>query len=213
MRMPIRAAVALTALVGSGAQSRPVTYPGGSMSMTEVDGSDVITQIDHTLSRHVAVGAYALTEAGGDRRSAGGIVNVLLVRRNTADSQTNAYLMAGAGPSWVRRDGAGRDTVASGFVGAEADWETRRWFVGAATRLSLVGGDAELGWRTRLGVAPYIAGSGSLHTWTMIQVGRAAVPGRKVEVAPLVRLFKGDILAEAGLSHRGRAFGTLWFYF
>ena len=47
----------------------------------------------------------------------------------------------------------------------------------------------------------------------MLQVGRAAIPGRDVEVTPLVRLFKGSVLAEAGVSHRGRAFGTLWFYF
>lgn len=214
MRVAIHAVAAhLALIVSTGAHSRPVTFPGGSMSMTEVDGSDLSTQIDHTRSRQDAIGAAALTEADGDRRSAGALVNVLLVRRNTANSQTNAYLIAGGGPSWVRRDGEGRDTVSSGFVGAEADWETRRWFVGAAAKLSLIGDDAELGWRARLGVAPYVADSGSLHTWTMIQVGRAAVPGRTVEVTPLVRLFKGDILAEAGLSHRGSAFGTLWFYF
>jgi len=206
------AAVALAACAGA-AHARPVTYPGGWMSMTEVDGSAVTTQVDRTLDRRLAVGAYALTEAGGDRRSAGALVNLLLVRDNTADSQANVYLMAGAGPSWLRRPGRGRDAVAGGFAGAEADWETRRWFVGAATRLSVVGGDAELGWRARLGVAPYVAGSGSLHTWAMLQVGRAPIEGRDVEVTPLVRLFKGSVLAEAGVSHRGRAFGTLWFYF
>lgn len=206
------AAIALGALAGV-AHARPVTYPGGRMSMTEVDGSAVTTQADYTLNRQVAVGAYALTEASGDRVAAGALVNFLLVRKNTADSQANVYLMAGAGPSWLRRAGPGRDTVASGFVGAEADWETRRWFVGAAGKLSVVGDEAELGWRARLGMAPYIAGSGRLHTWTMLQVGRSAIAGREVEVTPLVRLFKGSVLAEAGLSHRGRAFGTLWFYF
>lgn len=212
---PIRTvAVAATALAMAGiAHARPVTYPGGRMSMTEVDGSAVATQIDYTLSRQLAVGAYALTREGGDRHSAGALANVLLMRKNTEDSQSNVYVMAGAGPSWVRRSDDGRDTVASGFVAAEADWETRRWFVGAAAKLSVVGGDAELGWRTRLGVAPYIADSGKLHTWTMLQVGRSAIEGREVEVTPLVRLFKGTVLAEAGVSHRGRAFGTLWFYF
>lgn len=207
--------VSVAALLCAGAaQARPVTYPGGWMSMTEVDGSAVTTQVDHTLNRQLAVGAYALTEEGGDRRSAGALMNVLLVRKNTADSQANVYLMAGGGPSWVRREHhRERDMVASGFAGAEADWETRRWFVGAATKLSVVAGDTELGWRTRVGVAPYIAGSGRLHTWTMLQVGRSAIPGRDVEVTPLVRLFKGSVLAEAGVSHKGRAFGTLWFYF
>lgn len=208
------AAVALMGVaMASIAHARPVTYPGGRMSMTEVDGSAVSTQIDYTLNRQVAVGAYAVSEEGGDRYSAGALVNVLLVRNNTADSQANVYVMTGAGPAWLRRSDGGRETVASGFVAAEADWETRRWFVGAASKLSVVGDDAELGWRARVGIAPYIAGSGSLHTWTMLQVGRSAIEGDDVELTPLVRLFKGSVLAEAGLSHRGRAFGTLWLYF
>jgi hypothetical protein len=40
-----------------------------------------------------------------------------------------------------------------------------------------------------------------------------AEPGADVEVTPVVRLFKGGVLAEAGVSHRGRGFATLWFYF
>lgn len=184
------------------------------MSMTEVDGTYVMTQVDHTLNRQVAVGAYLLTENEGDRRAIGVLVNVLLLRKNKADSQANVYLMAGAGPSWVKQtNGLAREARASGFAGVEADWETRRYFIGSATKVSIVGDDTEVGWRTRVGVAPYVAESGSLHTWLMLQVGRSAIPGRKTEVTPVVRLFKGPVLFEAGLSHRGRAFGTLWFYF
>lgn len=207
-------AVLVLSLFATAGQARPVTYPGGSMSMTEVDGSFVFTQVDHTLNRHLALGAYALTENDGERRSAGVVANVLLLRRNTEDSQANVYLMGGIGPSWVRRAGlAGRDTQASGFAGAEADWETRRYFVGASAKLSIVGNNTQAGWRTRVGIAPYVANSGSLHTWLMLQVGRSAIAGRETEVTPLVRMFKGPVLVEAGVSHRGRAFGTLWFYF
>jgi hypothetical protein len=71
----------------------------------------------------------------------------------------------------------------------------------------------EGGYRLRAGVAPYVAGSGALHTWLFLQAGRVAAPGRQFEVTPVVRLFKGPVLAEAGVSHRGSAFGTLWFYF
>ncbi len=153
-------ALAVAALLcASAVQARPVTYPGGWMSMTEVDGSAVTTQVDHTLNRRLAMGAYALTEESGDRLSSGGLLNVLLMRKNTADGQANVYLTAGGGPSWVRREHhRERNTVASGFFGGEADWETRRWFIGAATKLSVVGDDTELGWRTRVGVAPYVAG-------------------------------------------------------
>jgi hypothetical protein len=83
--------------------ARPVTYPGGSMSMTEVSGSTVTTQIDHTFTPRFAAGVYGLSENGGDRLSTGLVANLLFMRKNTADSQANAYLMVGAGPSWVRR--------------------------------------------------------------------------------------------------------------
>ncbi len=196
------------------AEARPVTYPGGSMSMTEIDGDAIATQVDHTLSRTVAVGVYALTESDGDRVSAGVLGNFLVARKNTEDSQANIYLLGSLGPSWVREEGMrGRDTKLSGTAGIEADWETRRLFVGASAKVSVVGDDTQAGWRTRLGVAPYVANSGALHTWLMVQAGRAPIPGRKTEVTPLVRLFTGQILAEAGVSHRGRGFGTLWFYF
>ena len=140
--MPAAALLLGVLAIPGTASARPVTYPGGQMSMTEVDGSAVSTQVDYTLNRRLAVGGYVLTEQDGDRISVGAIANVLLVRKNTADSQANVYLMAGAGPSWLRRPGGGRETVASAQIGAEADWETRRWFVGGAGKLSLVGDEA-----------------------------------------------------------------------
>lgn len=195
--------------------ARPVTYPGGKMSMTEVMGDTLLTQFDYTLSRRVAVGVYGLREDGGRRLSTGLVANYLLVRRNTEESQANAYLTAGAGPSWERRPGRrGRDADPSGWLAAEADWETRRYFVGAMGVVNLSNdGDVETGFRTRLGVAPYVADAGALHTWLFLQVGRAAEDGEDVQVTPVVRLFRGDVLVEGGVSHKGQAFATLWFYF
>jgi hypothetical protein len=199
----------------SALQARPVTYPGGKMSMTEVMGDTVLTQLDYTISRRVAIGAYGLRESGGERLSAGAVVNYLLMRRNTEVSQANAYLAVGAGPSWERQPGRrGRDTDPSGWVAAEADWETRRLFVGGMGQVSVSNdGDVETGFRTRLGVAPYVADAGALHTWLFLQVGRAAQDGEDVQVTPVLRLFRGDVLGEAGVSLNGQAFATLWFYF
>lgn len=196
------------------AHARPVTYPGGSMSMSEVDGSTVLTQVDHTLSRDLAIGGYGLREQAGDRLSAGLVVNYLALRKNTENSQANFYLTTGVGPSWSRGQHGRRGAAEpSGWVAGEADWETRRVFLGGMAKLSVVGDRIEPGWRLRAGVAPYAADAGKLHSWAFLQVGRSAEPGAKTEVTPLVRLFKGSVLAETGVSLRGRGFGTLWFYF
>lgn len=202
------------AVISSAAHARPVTYTGGSMSMTEVNGSTILTQVDHTFRRDLAVGVYGLSERGGDRLSTGLVVNYLVMRRNTPNSQANAYLMVGAGPSWSRASDGRRDPAeASGWVAAEADWETRRVFLGGSAKLAAVGGERKTGYRLRAGVAPYVGDMGDIHTWAFLQVGRLAEPGAKTEITPLVRVFKGPFLAEAGVSHRGRGFGTLWFYF
>ncbi|MFM9977573.1 MAG: hypothetical protein ACKVOP_05945 [Sphingomonadaceae bacterium] len=196
------------------AHARPVTFPGGSMSMTEIDDTSILTQIDHTLSRKIAIGVYGLSENSGERLSTGAVVNYLAFRKNTPDSQANGYVMAGFGPSWSRLpNGRRSEAEASGWVALEADWETRRLFVGGMAKLSVVGRSAEAGWRVRTGFAPYVANSGKLHTWAFVQVGRAAEPGAKTEITPLVRLFKGPILVEAGASLTGKGFGTLWLYF
>lgn len=208
------ALVCAAAVLTTTAHARPVTYPGGSMSMTEVSGGGVMTQLNHTLSRRVAVGVYGLSESEGDRLSTGVYATYLILRQNAEDSQTNVYVTAGVGPSWSRNAAGRRGKVEeSGWVAAEADWETRRLFLGGMANLSIVGGRAEPGWRLRAGVAPYVAESGKLHSWAFIQVGRSAEPGAKTEITPLIRLFKGPVLAEVGVSHKGRGFGTLWFYF
>lgn len=193
-------AAALAGLTGP-ALARPVTYPGGKMSMTEVMGGTVLTQFDHTLSRRVAVGAYGLREGGGKRLSTGIIANYLLMRRNAENAQANAYLTAGAGPSWERQAGRrSRDLDPSGWVAIEADWETRRLFVGGMGMVNASNnGDVETGFRTRVGVAPSVADAGALHPWLFLQVGRAAEDGEDVQVTPVLRLFTGDVLAEAGV--------------
>jgi hypothetical protein len=207
--MRIMASLCASALLAGVAEGRPVTFPGGRMSMTEISGDTISTQIDATLDRRVAVGAFVRSEDGGDRRYAGVLGNFLLMRRNTETSQANAYLMAGVGPARRR----GRSDTTAGWAAFEADWETRRWFLGGSTTLSATGRDVETGFRTRVGVAPYVAEAGALHSWLFLQAGRMPEPGADVEVGPVLRLFKGDVLVEGGVTTNGRGFATLWFYF
>lgn len=203
----------VAALLAAPATARPVTYPGGAMSMTQVDGTSIITQVDYTINRRFAAGVYTLSELGGDRLAAGVVGNFLLARKNTAQSQTNAYLYGGIGPSWQRNASGGRRLRTGGYAAVEADWETRRYFLGAMGTVSGTTDGSFGGFRLRAGVAPYVGDSGDLHTWLFGQVWQAAEAGSRVEVGPVIRLFKGGVLAEAGVSARGRGFGTLWFYF
>ena len=57
--------------------------------------------------------------------------------------------------------------------------------------------------KARVGYAPYKGNYGDLHTWIMLQVENMSKTRNKIIYTPLLRIFKGDYLAEAGLaSHK-----------
>lgn len=124
--------------------------------------------------------------------------NHLLLRKNTTISQANLYLKSETGFS-VQHDHAEPNLR----LGLSGDWETRRYFVSyeLSERYSGDYDDGSFHQKARLGIAPYIAPYGSLHTWLMLQFEHhpEEISSSKFRVTPLVRLFKGDYLTEFGI--------------
>lgn len=121
-------------------------------------------------------------------------INNLLKRWNAPGSQANLYLKSGFGAGY--EDG---DFSPAAFTGLSADWEDRRFFVRYQNRFFWADGIEKFATHAaRIGIAPYIGDYGDLHTWLMLDLEYDA--GRKDSVAatPLVRLFKGADLIEAG---------------
>ena len=54
-----------------------------------------------------------------------------------------------------------------------------------------------------MGVAPYIGDYGDTHTWLMLQVDHNPSQDDDITFTPLIRVFKGEYLAEAGVSDQG----------
>jgi hypothetical protein len=214
MNWKMAAGVLLAALaIAAPGAARPVIQVGGEMLMLDVDGKDGGLELFSTLHPRLALGLAARTLDDDVRRDVWLGANLVLFKRNTRHSQANLYALARVGPSFTLT-ATGRDVGLSGQIGVETDWETRRWFVGGGTALGVApGGATDVGWKARLGVAPYVTGSGALHTWLFVEGQQSAKPGAKAQVGPVVRLFKGALLVEAGVSHRGVASGTLWVYF
>ena len=55
--------------------------------------------------------------------------------------------------------------------------------------------------KARIGLAPYIGNYGDFHTWIMLQVENMSRAKNKIVFTPMLRVFKGDYLAEAGLTN------------
>ena len=93
------------------------------------------------------------------------------------------------------------------YTGLTADWETQRWFLSYENRIYQVGNlEHYFHQSARVGVAPYIGKYGDLHTWLMLQADHYTNEDKNFSVTPLVRLFKGDDLAEFGANLRGGVF-------
>lgn len=182
------------------AVARPISYPGGIAPMVMNDGTSNSANIQYSPTATYSIG-YTFEHFREDNFNLHSLqVNNLLKRWNNPDSQGNLYLESGIGLS------AKNESIhPAAFTGIEADWEDRRFLVSYKNRYT-TGQDINDFYMesARLGVAPYIGEFGDLHTWLMVQVDHNPRAKDPVTVTPLVRLFKGTHLVEAGVSNQGK---------
>lgn len=195
---------AYSVALASPAEARPVSYPGGItwMQMNDMDSHSVHLHYSPTAKYSVGYkGEYFRDE---DWQFHGAQLNYLVKRWNKPQEQANLYLKGAAGLAYSDYQSFDGETSAAGSIGIAADWETRRWFTSYENRYVNAGNiDEFFNQKARIGVAPYIGDYGDLHTWLMLQVDHNPSQDDEVTFTPLVRLFKGEYLAEAGVSDKG----------
>lgn len=212
---PIAGAACAALVLGSwmaAGHARPVSYPEAWTLQTfnEARRSAVLAHI--TTTPFASYGVRIEQRRYADHVFQGLQHNRLLRRWNAPGSQANLYVKLGAGLALgdfntPATDDTGRG---AGFVQVAADWENRRVFVSGASGVYAAEGMAMSETSARVGVAPYVAEFGALHTWLMLQVDHRpqALNEQGMEtltVTPLVRFFKGPVLAELGWSSNDEA--------
>lgn len=198
------AALIAACLASTPAQARPVSYADGSMVMGSSDADHSHLSYLYSPTSRVAFGPRMEIDHDNGDVFGGVEFNALLKRWNNFDSQGNIYWMSAAGINGL--DGGGDDTRLSGLGGFQADWEDRRYYTSYANEYRFDADENDYFKQTaRVGIAPYIAESGALHTWLMVQVDHMPenADDDHWRVTPLVRLFHGDVLGEAGVSLDG----------
>lgn len=185
---------AIAALLPATAEARPVSYPGGWTFMTTNDVDENSVHVHYSPSAHYAVGwrhdYLRDTKTNVDTA----LLNLILKRWNLDGSQANLYLQSGAGIAYDSDE-----TNPAAFTGITADWENRRLLVSYENRFFTAGSlDSFAEHTARVGVAPYIGDYGDLHTWLMVEGNYDAGNEDSFSLTPLVRLFKGTTLIEAG---------------
>lgn len=192
------AAVCLALAGLTTAQARPVSYEDAWTVITENDRAMNSLWIHYTPDRRYSVGYKGELHRDEDIVFHGAQLTWLAKRWFGPDHQANLYLF-GAGGLAYGVDANPMDETPAGSAGLMADWETRRLFVSYMARGFAAGdGTRHAGQAARAGIAPYVANTGGLHTWLMVQVDNRPESGEPLTVTPLVRLFKGAVLFEAG---------------
>ncbi len=202
----LAAGLALTALAAP-ASARPVSYAGGWTLMQENNGMYSSLHAHYSPTATDSVGLYVEQNWDIDTTFTGLQYNRLVKRWNAPASQGNVYFKLGAGAA---SPFAGGDADLASFAGLAADWETRRVFASYDVRARDFGPDESVTHAARLGVAPYIAEFGALHTWAMVQVENSPEADESLTFTPLVRLFKGPLLIEAGYTVETEEFMLNW---
>lgn len=188
-------------LAYSSAYSRPVSYPGGWTLMLKNDGDRYSMHTHYSPSVSYSLGYRTEYWREDDYQIHTLQLNNLLKRWNKRHSQANVYLKSGLGLAYSDQGAFNSKTAFAAYTGLAADWETRRLFAAYENRITDAG-DITDNFRqlTRFGFAPYVAEYGQLHTWLMLEFRHAPEAGDEFTITPLVRLFKGPSLLEAGIN-------------
>lgn len=190
--------IALGVMAGRAA-ANPTSYPGGTMVMIENSAMENSLLANYTFAPNYAIGYRALYDRDTQATFHGAQLNYLAKRWNNSDSQGNIYFSGAVGaidmPS--RSDNAWEP---AGLVGMQADWESRRYFTLYENKWKVADdkSQTEFTQTARLGVAPYVAEFGSLHTWLMVQFDHTPDQQDHFSTTPLVRFFYNAYLLEAG---------------
>jgi len=205
------------ALGGSaGVVAKPIAFTGGSTVMAEYGaGTMEELQFFYAPRYDFSYGAGHLRLDSDDTIKTRNItyarLNYLAHRWNLDDAQANIFVWGGMG-------GANGNTfsgsVFTGNAGAQADYETRRVYASLKTDWQ---GSSEFSHRIdtlQLGFAPYRHDYGGLATWILLQA-RDYTGGihSGTETALLLRLFKGGVWVEAGVTNGGKVQAMAMFNF
>ena len=199
------------AIWSSAVSAHPVSYQGATGIMTWNQPFMSDSWMTYSFRSDTAVAARFMRMEMPDGRAnyTGAQLDYLLFRRNEVQSQTNLYVYGGAGSVQFQNSLGG-----AGFVGVEADAETRKYFGLIKTeymRSSIAPEFSHV--EARIGIAPYEAEYSEVASWLMLQAQWHPGLQKKFAVTPLIRLFYKSVLWESGVSTDGDWMMNFMFHF
>jgi len=203
-------------LASTAVPAKPIAFASGTSVMAEYGaGTMAEAQAFYAPSHRYSLGGgYLRLDSDVD----GATYNIAYVRANwlahrwnLEAAQANLFLWGGGGSA---RSNTFRSYEATGNVGAQADYETRRVYLSAKTDVFDASSFTDRIDTLQFGFAPYAHEYDSLATWIVIQARTYTndiYPG--TEWALLLRLFRRNAWVEAGVTEDGKLQSMLMFNF
>ena len=183
-------------------ESRPISYASSWTVMQKNDFNKNSIHIHYSPSTKYSVGLKSEFWREKEWQFHGAQFNYLIKRFNTPKSQYNFYLKNAFGVAFSDYQVLERNVEPNLFSGISFDWEDRKYYFSYENRINYnLSIDKFFMQKSRIGIAPYIGDYGDLHTWIMLQLDNMSSSKNKIVYTPMIRIFKGDFLAEAGLNN------------
>jgi hypothetical protein len=205
--------------------SAPLAHKGSVIVSGEFDPQWSFFTVTPTLTRTTGVGPalhWLEPETGSGSEGVDAsqelwslvAVTQRLHRWNGEHYQANLWVGAGAGVLTILPgDGSRSDNRFGWSPWAQADWETRRLYLGASARWFQAADIGRLMTSARAGVALAPADYNRWQPWLMVEARTMEGLEEGVEITPLLRVIHRRILAEAGVSTGGAARFNLTYTF
>ena len=184
--------------------ARPISYPDSWTFMQKHNWEKTTVHVHYSPNAKNSMGYLGAYYQKENDRLHALQWNHLVFRNNEKKSQSNLYSKIHLG----RLEKAiSEKNVFHGAFNLSYDWETRKHFFLYTAEVEYTD-DNEVESTSfhqiaRIGIAPYVAPYGEIHTWFMLQFEHHPDDldsDNHFIITPMVRFFKGDYLCEIGLN-------------
>ena len=162
-------------------EARPISYPNSWTIMQQHNWEKTLVHVHYSPNAKNSIGILSAYYQEEKDRLTALQWNHLLYRKNQKKSQANLYTKIHLGR--LERE-IGQTNVSHSAFNLSFD-------------------STSFHQKTRIGIAPYVAPYGKLHTWLMLQIEHHpddTDSDNRIIITPMVRFFKGDYLCEIGLN-------------
>jgi hypothetical protein len=204
------AAGVIAAVIGAGAEAKPIAFADGTTLMHERNTNMLESQAFYAPAYWWSVGPGVIRLTSDDKQKQREIgyvqFNYLVKRWNQPSAQGNLFAFAGVGSARSTETGGPLGNTETVWrYGGQGDYETRSLYTSFKT-------DGYRGSRfshridtLQVGVAPYEHDYDDLATWFVLQLrhytgGLRDESVRKLDQTAIVRLFKGPVWLELGIN-------------